>query len=209
MKSSDKKSYSLSRGVTHCCAGNDPTCNSLIGPHNYLKYDTHMCTRESGILWAFRRRLTPKAWITLWFDPMESMYSRSTWAQQQGSGRLVARIVYNPISTSLRLVIDPLHGWSVLSALAFESGQWSRERKEKKKSDCWLCNPEYPENCMSPFSNICRPEISLRISHTHQILFSILVQYQNKPPSSLSHHLCEKWEISNSSGEKTKNFSGA
>lgn len=118
-----------------------------------------MCTRESGILWAFRRRLTPKAYITLSFDPMESMYSRSTWAQQQGSGRLVARIVYNPISTSLRLVIDPLHGWSVLSALAFESGQWPRERKEEKKSDCWLCNPEYPENCMSPFSNICRPRI--------------------------------------------------
>lgn len=54
---------------------------------------------------------------------MESMYSRSTWAQQQGSGRLVARVLYNPISTSLRLVIDPWHGLAVLSALAFEFGQ--------------------------------------------------------------------------------------
>lgn len=39
---------------------------------------------------------------------------------------------YNPISTSLRLVIDQWHGWGVLSALAFDSAQWSRERKKKK-----------------------------------------------------------------------------
>lgn len=140
---------------------------------------------------------------------MGSMYSRRTWAQQQGSGRVVTRIiVYNPISTSLRLLIDPWDGWGVFSALAFESGQWSRERRERKekKATAGYAFLNSPRNvCLHSAIYVGQKNL-IWISHTHQILSPILLQYQHKPPSSQSHHLCEKWENSNSSGEKNQDF---
>lgn len=113
-----------------------PRVTPSLGPHTCLNYDTYLDTRESGILWTSSRKDYNESLYHYLIRPYkDGIYSRSTWAQQQGSGRLVAQKIRNPISTSLRLVIDPWHGGSVISALAFESGQWPHERKENQ-SNC-------------------------------------------------------------------------